>query len=140
MNCGECGLYCAIAGAYAGCADGMCVIDHCQSGWADCNEDPLDGCEAQITSGCENRCEPAAGAPSGSPSVGSCACPMGTTCVRGSSMSPMGEYCFPLPEPCNGFGNCSCLGQCVCPDGGSPDVCWDEMSIGGMIVNCGGQM
>jgi hypothetical protein len=65
---------------------------------------------------------------------------MGTTCVRGSVESPEGEYCFPPPEPCNGFGNCSCRGQCVCANADSRDVCWDEMSIGGMIVNCNGQM
>jgi hypothetical protein len=135
MNCGMCGLYCSISGAYAGCVDGECVIDHCQSGYADCNEDPRDGCEAPVTSGCDNRCEPAAGSPDPGPSMGSCMCPMGTTCVRGSLESD-GEYCFPLPETCSGFGNCSCLGTCVCPNGGSPNECWDEMVIGGMIVNC----
>ena len=138
MNCGQCGLYCAISGAYAGCVDGECVIDHCQSGYADCNGDPSDGCEAPVSGGgCENRCTPRSDAPSAGPATGSCECPEGTACVRGSSMNPGGEYCFPLTESCGGYGSCGCLGSCVCPD--DPGAfCTEEMSLGGMIVNCDG--
>lgn len=137
MNCGQCGHYCSLAGAYAGCEDGECVLDHCQSGYADCNGEPSDGCEAPVSNGCDTRCEPKSSAPSPGPSMGSCACPEGTACVIGSSMNPDGEYCFPLPEACTSYGSCSCLGTCVCP-GDSPDRCREEMTIGGMIVRCDG--
>jgi hypothetical protein len=140
MNCGRCGHYCAIAGAYAACVEGKCVIDHCQSGYEDCNGDVNDGCEARVTNGCDNRCALPSGAPSGTRSMGNCACPMGTACVRDSVMFPDEEYCFPLPETCQGFGRCDCLGVCVCADA-TAGICYDQMSIGGVfIINCNGQM
>jgi hypothetical protein len=137
MNCGRCGLYCSIAGAYAGCVDRQCVIDHCQGGYGDCNGDPSDGCEVPISSGCERRCNPRSDTPNAGPATGSCECPEGTACVRGSSMNPEGDYCFPLTESCGSYGSCACLGTCVCPNDPAA-TCTEQMSIGGMIVNCDG--
>jgi hypothetical protein len=137
MNCGRCSNYCALAGAYAACDDGECVIDHCQAGYADCNDEPSDGCEAPVSTSCATRCEPKSGAPGAGPSTGSCECPEGTACVTGSSMNPDGEYCFPLAEGCSSYGSCGCLGACVCPS--DPDAtCTEQMSLGGMIVHCDG--
>jgi Cys-rich repeat protein len=49
-NCGGCGMKCALAHATAKCTLGMCQIGACDPGWVDCNKDPSDGCEVDITS------------------------------------------------------------------------------------------
>jgi hypothetical protein len=48
QNCGACGTTCNAAHAGASCVDGNCTAGKCQSGWADCNMDPKDGCEAKL--------------------------------------------------------------------------------------------
>jgi len=46
-NCGSCGLVCAIEDAVEACFLGSCVIDHCEAGHGDCDEDASD-CEAPL--------------------------------------------------------------------------------------------
>jgi hypothetical protein len=42
---------CTIPHATAACSDnGVCSIDHCDSGWDDCNGDAADGCETNLAS------------------------------------------------------------------------------------------
>lgn len=43
-----CPAGCALAHATAICVSGACDIVDCDPGFADCNEDPLDGCEADL--------------------------------------------------------------------------------------------
>jgi len=69
-NCGDCGIVCS--GAQANqinrCTRGLCTIE-CKAGFADCNGDPSDGCEAELASSpvncgaCGNRCDVDAGQP-----------------------------------------------------------------------------
>ncbi len=47
-NCGACGAVCVIPHATASCTNGTCGIGACDSGWMDCNDDPTDGCEADV--------------------------------------------------------------------------------------------
>src|SRR6185437_6228194 len=47
-NCGACGAVCVIPHATAACDMGECAIATCDSGWTDCNDDPTDGCEANL--------------------------------------------------------------------------------------------
>jgi hypothetical protein len=47
--------------AIPSCDQGSCVIQNCKTGWADCNGDPSDGCEADLVSNdncgfCGNTC------------------------------------------------------------------------------------
>jgi hypothetical protein len=49
QNCGGCGSACSRAHASASCAAGRCVLLACSPGWADCNHDPGDGCEVNVT-------------------------------------------------------------------------------------------
>jgi len=44
-NCGACGVVCSYDNAYAVCTAGLCEMDSCQTGYLDCNADPVDGCE-----------------------------------------------------------------------------------------------
>lgn len=43
-----CPAGCALAHATATCVAGACDIVDCDPGFADCNEEPLDGCEADL--------------------------------------------------------------------------------------------
>jgi hypothetical protein len=47
-NCGACGLRCSGPRATEACAVGKCIVAKCDTGWADCNSDPVDGCEASL--------------------------------------------------------------------------------------------
>ena len=58
---------CALPHAQAKCSAGNCAIGSCDAGWADCNGDPADGCEVDLTgdkehcSTCDNNCLTAKG-------------------------------------------------------------------------------
>jgi hypothetical protein len=70
-NCGRCGNVCSVPNGLAGCRQGQCGIAACAKGWADCNNDPRDGCEAKL--GTNENC-------------GHCgdACGVGEACVSGT--------------------------------------------------------
>ncbi|CAF0856848.1 unnamed protein product [Adineta steineri] len=44
-NCGSCGNICSFSNAAATCNNGKCTMGACNTGFADCNGDPSDGCE-----------------------------------------------------------------------------------------------
>jgi hypothetical protein len=68
--CGSCGNGCRAAGPHQtrSCQKGLCVYE-CEEGFADCNGDPGDGCEANLHAhpencgACGNRCNMEAGQP-----------------------------------------------------------------------------
>ncbi len=47
-HCGRCGTPCAPANADGTCTSGRCVFVGCHAGFADCNMNPADGCEANL--------------------------------------------------------------------------------------------
>ena len=47
-DCGACDTACTLPNATADCATGMCRIGACPPDYADCNGDPVDGCEAPL--------------------------------------------------------------------------------------------
>jgi subtilisin family serine protease len=50
-NCGGCGLVCGGPHTASQCANSICLENtDCQAGWGDCNNDPIDGCEAELAS------------------------------------------------------------------------------------------
>ncbi len=64
MNCGMCGNACAApANATASCTGSACGFT-CDTGWADCDMDPTNGCEMDVSSdesncgGCGVTCDP----------------------------------------------------------------------------------
>ncbi len=49
-NCGGCGTNCVEPNATAACTAGKCGVGTCNSGYEDCNTDPVDGCETNTNS------------------------------------------------------------------------------------------
>jgi len=47
-NCGGCGMACTLPNASEICTSGMCEIQTCEPGFADCDGSPTDGCEAPL--------------------------------------------------------------------------------------------
>jgi hypothetical protein len=116
-DCGACGRPCAPAHATGACVAGSCRIDTCDSGYADCNTQAGDGCEASL------------GAPQ---TCGSCtqACAQELSCVNGA--------CACMEDAdCGGSGMSCCGGQCVLTQG----ACFPWPCIPGTsraATNCGG--
>ena len=63
-HCTQCGVPCARPHAFTSCGTGSCQIVSCHDGWADCNNNPSDGCEINIDGdegncgGCGSLCAP----------------------------------------------------------------------------------
>jgi serine/threonine protein kinase len=100
-HCGACGNVCrAAANQDVACRGGACVAS-CRPGHADCNGDPADGCETDVSSddhncgGCRKACAP--------PKGGSVSCESGRCkprCPAGATLKPdTGECVTPAPAP-----------------------------------------
>lgn len=50
FGCGGACAACDLPHAFASCAASACSVATCQPGWADCNHNPADGCEADLKS------------------------------------------------------------------------------------------
>jgi hypothetical protein len=53
-NCGSCGAVCTIANGTATCATGHCAVASCNPSYADCDNNPMNGCEANLASDAHN--------------------------------------------------------------------------------------
>ena len=68
-NCGTCGRACAPANGSGACMAGRCAVTACNTGFADCNGDPADGCEVNLQTdvghcgACATACTAAGGVP-----------------------------------------------------------------------------
>ena len=106
-HCGACGRQCP-AGPHAtpACAAGACSLV-CESGWADCDGNAANGCEAQLNT---------------TANCGACgnACPSGQTCTAGAC----------VPAGCPGARPMTCGGANV-------DLNESRTNCGGCGVDCG---
>ncbi len=48
LHCGYCGHACNLPNATAKCTGSVCAIDQCKPGFADCDGNPANGCEAEL--------------------------------------------------------------------------------------------
>jgi hypothetical protein len=122
-HCGACNNACpSPANAIAGCTAGTCGIAACNGGFANCNNNPADGCEVN-TSTSVNHC-------------GAC----GNTCftVNGTPACSNGQ-CF--VAACNaGFANCNGNAADGCETNTNSDVnhcgaCNNACGVGKACVN-----
>lgn len=66
LHCGDCKTACLFANATPTCDQGKCAIAQCTKGFADCDKDLKNGCEANLgtdpvnCSACSNKCAPPA--------------------------------------------------------------------------------
>ncbi len=144
-DCGTCGHDCSnlphVSGSTGCSASGACVlgVNACAPGWADCDGNPDDGCETDITQpgncgSCATVCPASDPVCSGSGSSYACVtgCPSSTpTLCSGSCVDVQNDdsNCGGCGMACQGGEHCV-AGACVCTDGqhlcGSPATCVDE--------------
>jgi len=95
-NCGTCGHVCALANASQTCTGGICTIGSCNPGFANCDNQQSNGCEASTTNdplncgSCNHQCFVA---------QGTAGCAMGACTVAS---------CNPGYADCNGVPNDGC--------------------------------
>ncbi len=112
-NCGVCGNRCSFANAAATCTAGLCVRGACNTGFADCDGNPANGCEVNTAMGdiancgvCGMRCPTP---------------PTGATAVCGGGMCGISTVVCSV-----GLGNC---------DGSDANGC--EVTTLNNVDNCG---
>ena len=98
---------CAIAHGTASCQGGTCVVASCNKGYANCNANPADGCETDLTrattcGGCNTACPIAA--PFCAPSGGTFACTTGCT---GAAPLRCGNDCVDPTSNVKHCGGCN---------------------------------
>jgi hypothetical protein len=117
-DCGACGRSCALAHAEGQCNNGTCGVMGCDTGFADCNGRPADGCEAALSS--PQNC-------------GACGtvCPSNGACMNGRCGCTTDAEC--------GAGNSCCNG--VCADTSTTCFLWPCLpgtEVSAARENCGG--
>jgi hypothetical protein len=98
-SCGSCGRACALPHASARCAGGSCAVAACAAGFADCDLDPVNGCE--VNTGTDNT------------SCGAC----GTTCAAGQVCSggACGATCASPLRTCGTGSTAFCANAAIDP-------------------------
>lgn len=124
--------YCNVPNAVATCSPlGLCTVGSCRPGWGDCNGDPRDGCEADLTS--TSTCGTCMACPPGQvcgPSGCAASCPFPLTDCNGScsdlSSSPL--HCGSCTINCGRYGR----GSATCASGQCGTV---QCDVTGMVVH-----
>jgi hypothetical protein len=82
-NCGSCSTPCnSLPNAAANCTAGNCVLGACKPGFADCNNDPKDGCEVNLAIDKNNCSKCGMACPLNLPNCGNGVCTVMPQCVR----------------------------------------------------------
>jgi hypothetical protein len=119
-NCGSCGRACSNVGGTSTCTTGACVL-RCTRGRGDCDGNPLNGCEVDLTSssahcgGCGVSCDANAACRINEGLSGVCVCNAG---YAGS-----GSACMDVDECLTGNGGCSPNATCMNTIGGRTCTC-----------------
>ena len=138
-NCNGCGNVCSFPNAPAVCDQGACEPGDCSDQFADCNGDPLDGCETNLMNDEQNcgGCGQACSDPNEACVDGACSCgAVGPDCTP--EQTCCGIECVDVmvaPLHCGGCGIvCQAGEQCVlglCSCGGDgPDCSPDQICCG----------
>lgn len=136
-NCGACGVACTGTNGTVACQNLACVSTSCMTGFADCNDSGIDGCEASLKAvancgSCGNDC-----------GTGTCnaggycnATPLGTS-VYNYRMQMQGNWIYRLSVPANDYGIQPSYSLIRTPVDGSAQVIVDAQSkpIGGLVTD-----
>lgn len=115
-NCGACGNACPAANGTPICTAGQCATGTCSSDYADCDQNPSNGCETGVVTdpkncgGCGVVCP---GTANGFPTCANSTCGVG--CSPGFSTCGSGTTCF---DTLNDPVHCGCT-QCPGPTAGT---------------------
>jgi Stigma-specific protein, Stig1 len=115
MNCTACGMKCNLPNAVAGCANG-CFVQSCNMGFGNCNNNPADGCEANLAidkANCGTCGKVCANVPNGFPGCAN------STCIVGGCIAGFDDCDLQVPNGCESKvdsdpNNCGMCGK-VCP-------------------------
>ncbi len=122
-SCGSCGNACNLPNATPSCSGGACAVSSCSMPFANCNAQPADGCEVNLTTnvlncgGCGNVCN----LPNAVPSCSSGLCAV-ATCQPGFSDCDGIAANGCEVDIANGIGNCGGCGI-VCSPSNATGVC-----------------
>lgn len=107
-NCGMCGRVCTLASASSVCSAGTCAISTCNAGYGNCDGDPSNGCEANLSTLTHcGRCGAACPTPAGPHTIARC------TSTGGSATC--GILCESGWRDCDGnlTNGCEVTGSCT---------------------------
>jgi hypothetical protein len=143
-HCGACDAGCSLPGTDASCDQGQCVPGDCLEGFADCNQDPADGCEVDINSdpdhcgACNQGCSfdnAQAGCQEGSCVIADC--DTGYADCNGESGDGCEIETDSDPDHCGGCAEACDSGQ-SCSGGVCQTSCPDVDKDGHASASCGG--
>lgn len=106
-HCGDCGEVCGLSHATPGCSSGTCVIAACDVGFADCDKEAPNGCEANLASSLSD--------------CGAC----GSACAPNNAMGACQSGVCMIVQCAAGFTNCNGVfaDGCECGSGCVNGVC-----------------
>jgi hypothetical protein len=123
-HCGTCGKTCAAPHVVPMCVGGACLPESCETGWEDCDKNPVNGCETTTTVGC--MCTPGEQTdcfegPPDAWGVGACKAGLATCNAEGTAFGPCVGQVLPMAETCFTAADDDCDGEvneaglgCVC--------------------------
>lgn len=130
-NCGGCGTVCSFGNASGACVNGQCWLGACNTGYANCDSDPENGCEVNTLTDPDhcNKCNQACPETSGT-----AICTEGTCGV--SDCNPgLGECDETTSTVCEtnlmtDWGNCGACGNACSLANASPACVGGECAVG----------
>jgi hypothetical protein len=145
QDCGACGAACAPARGEGACIRGACRVTSCAQGFADCDRDAANGCEAELATDARHcgACERACGAGQAC-AAGACACAAGARdCGGGRCAECCADADCGAHRACGADGRCgACVagfGDCdhVAANGCEADTTSSAQDCGACGVACG---
>lgn len=112
-HCGRCGRVCEAETGTPWCDDGTCGVSDCPAGFGDCNANPADGCEADLTKDPTN-CHDC-----------------GTLCLAANGSASCGDSVCEVESCDDGYEDCN-----PGTEQGYVDGC--ETNVDDDVENCGG--
>ena len=116
-HCGACGKACsALPNAQTGCVAGTCGLASCNPGFADCDQNPLNGCEHDENKDGPCTCKPGATqpcyfGPTGTENIGPCKGGTQTCDASGKSWGACVGQTTPVDEVCANNVDDNCNGK-----------------------------